>query len=385
MTDARDSNPGTVVLPDTRVRGRFLWHELMTTDTRAAVDFYTNLVGWTLQSWDQNPSYQMFLAGGVPIAGLMTLPEEAKLMGAPPGWLGYIGCADADATASLAVKLGGRILKEAMQVPNVGRFVVLQDPYGAVFSAFTPEQEPVGEDRTGPGDFSWHELATLSVEGAFAYYHELFGWEKIDSMDMGPGLGAYVLFGAGGQTLGGIYKVPPGAKFPPAWLPYALVSSSQKAAAAIPKLGGTVINGPMEVPGNDEIVQLLDPQGGMFALHSKGTAKASAAGALKASASVAGETAAPKRARPAAAKVRRATTAKKRVKAAKKRVKVAKKGVKVAKRGAATAGRRRAATGARKKIARRRLKKGIARVRSRVKRATRKVVRKVRRSARRRG
>jgi predicted enzyme related to lactoylglutathione lyase len=34
-------------------------------------------------------------------------------------------------------------------------------------------------------------------------------------------------------------------------------------------LGAKVINGPMEVPGGDWIVQGLDPQGAMFALHSK--------------------------------------------------------------------------------------------------------------------
>ncbi len=30
--------------------------------------------------------------------------------------------------------------------------------------------------------------------------------------------------------------------------------------------GGTVINGPMEVPGGEWIVQGLDPQGAMFSL-----------------------------------------------------------------------------------------------------------------------
>ena len=31
-------------------------------------------------------------------------------------------------------------------LPTVGRFAVLRDPYGAVFSAFTPEGEPPGHD-----------------------------------------------------------------------------------------------------------------------------------------------------------------------------------------------------------------------------------------------
>jgi predicted enzyme related to lactoylglutathione lyase len=287
MTDPRDSSRGTVSLPDTRIRGRFLWHELMTNDTRSAAEFYTRVVGWTMQGWDQNPSYQMFLAAGVPMAGLMTLPEDAKLAGAPPGWLGYIGSPDAEETGRLAARRGGRVLKEAIHIPGVGRFVVVQDPQGAVFSAFTPEQDPVGDDKPGLGDFSWHELATSDGPAAFEFYRELFGWEKTDAMDMGPGMGVYQMFGAHGQTLGGIYKIPPGAPNPPAWLPYALVPSSDRVASVVPTLGGQVINGPMDVPGGDSIVQILDPQGGMFAVHSKGTAKG--AGPAASSKSVAGE------------------------------------------------------------------------------------------------
>ena len=372
MTDPRDSNPGTVALPDTRIRGRFLWHELMTTDTRTAADFYTRLAGWTLQAWDQNPSYQMFLAGGVPMAGLMTLPDEAKLAGAPPGWLGYIGSPDADATAHLAVKLGGRLLKEAMQVPGVGRFIVLQDPYGAAFSAFTPEQEPVGDEQPGLGDFSWHELATRNVEGAVAYYAELFGWTKTDAMDMGPGMGVYQMFGMGGQTLGGIYKLPPNAKYPSSWLPYALVTSSDRVAALVPRLGGTVINGPMDVPGGDQIVQLLDPQGGMFAVHSKGTARGSAADGAAPQA-VAGGTAqrrknaAAARAGKAATAGRRATPGRRKA-AAKRTVKrgVAKLKGKVRKRAAAARVRGRA-------------------LKAKVRRTKRTIKRTVKRAVRRRG
>jgi predicted enzyme related to lactoylglutathione lyase len=322
MTDPRDSNRGTVALTDTRIRGRFLWHELMTSDTRAAAEFYAGVAGWTLQSWDQNPSYQMFLAAGVPMAGLMTMPEEAKRGGARTGWLGYIGTPDTDETARLATRLGGRVLKDAVQIPSVGRFIVLQDPQGAVFAAFTPEQEPVGDEQTGLGDFSWHELATSDGPAAFDFYRQLFAWEKTDAMDMGPGMGVYQMFGAHGQTLGGIYKLPAGAPNPPGWLPYAMVPSSERVAALVPKLGGLVINGPMDVPGGDSIVQLLDPQGGMFAVHSKGTAKAQAPGSPSASKSVAGESSRAKRAgsartrpspkRPRAKKTVRKATPKKR-------------------------------------------------------------------------
>jgi len=32
------------------IRGRFVWHELLTTDTAAAKAFYPRVTGWTLPS-----------------------------------------------------------------------------------------------------------------------------------------------------------------------------------------------------------------------------------------------------------------------------------------------------------------------------------------------
>src|SRR5712692_10210525 len=98
-------------MSENTVRGRFVWHELMTTDTKSAEDFYANVVGWKTKVWPQNPSYSMFLAKGRQMAGLMVLPEEAKSMGARPHWLTYIGTPDVDGTARQVTELGGKILK----------------------------------------------------------------------------------------------------------------------------------------------------------------------------------------------------------------------------------------------------------------------------------
>src|SRR5437773_1647582 len=97
-------------------RGRFVWHELMTTDLKSATAFFTKVVGWKTQSWDQNPSYTMFVFNKRPMAGLMLLPEEAKAMGAPPHWLSYIGTPDVDATAREAAALGATILKQPTDI-----------------------------------------------------------------------------------------------------------------------------------------------------------------------------------------------------------------------------------------------------------------------------
>jgi predicted enzyme related to lactoylglutathione lyase len=43
---------------------------------------------------------------------------------------------DVDENAKLAAELGGKIIKEPMDIPNTGRFAIIQDPTGATFATF---------------------------------------------------------------------------------------------------------------------------------------------------------------------------------------------------------------------------------------------------------
>ena len=214
----------------------------------------------------------------------MKLPDAAKQMGAPPHWMMYVGTPNVDETAMRIAQLGGRVLKQPEDIPNTGRFAVVQDPFGATFGIFTPTPARVaGQGRPGVGDFSWFELYTPNPDGAWKFYQTLFGWEKTSAMDMGE-MGVYQMFGRGGGIPnGGIMKPPPGA--PAAWMPYALVKDAKAAAATAAANGGKIVNGPMEVPGGDWIAQGMDPQGAMFAVHSlKPAAQKAAPTSAKASA-----------------------------------------------------------------------------------------------------
>ena len=103
-------------------RGRFVWHELLTTDPKAAGAFFSKIIGWKTQPWGTDGSYTLFVSGSRQLAGLMALPEDAKKMGAPPNWLTYMGTTDVDETARLATSLGARVLKAPEDIPGAGRF-----------------------------------------------------------------------------------------------------------------------------------------------------------------------------------------------------------------------------------------------------------------------
>lgn len=320
-----------------RLLGSFVWCELMTTDSRAAESFYQRVVGWTTVPFAPDGSYMVFQTpSGAGVAGLMKLPDAARQSGAPPHWLMYVGTPNVDDTAIRIAQLGGRVLKQPDDIPDTGRFAVVQDPLGATFGIYTPKTTAGGAGPVGLGGFSWFELYSPDPDRAWKFYETLFGWQKTSAMDMGE-MGTYQMFGRGGGIPnGGIMKPPPGA--PAAWTPYAMVKDARAAAATATANGATIVNGPMEVPGGDWIAQGIDPQGAMFSVHSLNPAAsapapakkaAPAKAALKKSAKKAAKKSTPKKSKATRAKPAKKKAAKK--KAATKKVvknKAARKAVK---------------------------------------------------------
>ena len=253
-------------------RGRFDWFDLMTDDPAGAEAFYSAVVGWTTQKWEgASMDYTMWLAADGPVGGFMKLPPQAKEMGAPTHWLGYVVVPDVDATARAFADAGGQVYMPPTDMPDVGRVSTVSDPWGAVIGLFHPAGEVKGGDAArGPGRIAWCEVESDDSAEALAFYGKVFGWIASDEMDMGPG-GIYRMFKRPGQefAMGGMMNR--GGMMPvAAWTYYITVADLDAALATVAERGGEVLNGPMEVPGGDRVAQCCDPQGGMFALHSKG-------------------------------------------------------------------------------------------------------------------
>jgi predicted enzyme related to lactoylglutathione lyase len=246
--------------------GRFVWYEQLAKDPKKAIDFYTNVVGWKAQPFEQGEDYVMWVGEQGPVGGVMQLPEEAAKMGTPPHWMAHVQVENVDATASQVKKLGGKVYKEPADIPSVGRFAIIGDPQGAIISIFTPSGAMNLHDSSKAGEFCWNELLTSDSAAAFDFYSKIFGWKVVQEMDMGP-MGTYRVFGIGDKQLGGMMTIPKGQPTPPMWLYYTEIPDLDAAVARATKNGAKVMNGPMDVPGGGRIAQLMDPQGAAFALH----------------------------------------------------------------------------------------------------------------------
>jgi predicted enzyme related to lactoylglutathione lyase len=247
-------------------QGRFVWHDLATSDPDAAMSFYTQVTPWKTQPGDYDPKYTLWVNDGHPLGGVEALSDELKARSIPSQWLPYVYVYDVDACSRQVKTLGGQVRMGPYEVPNVGSWSVITDPHGARIGLYEPEAKVPSEYRTPRrGEFSWHELATTDYKAAFEFYQALFGWEKTSEFDMGE-MGIYFMFGKKGVPYGGMFNRRPDMP-PPHWLSYIRVDDVKATADAVKKFSGTVHRGPMEVPGGDMIAICADPQGALVAFH----------------------------------------------------------------------------------------------------------------------
>jgi predicted enzyme related to lactoylglutathione lyase len=120
--------------------GALSFNQLNTSDPEAAARFYSDALGWTVESVDTGagPPYWSIENQGALNGGVMELPSDSP---APSHWLVYFATDDLDATVARIGELGGEVLVEPVKVP-AGRFAVARDPQGAAFALFDGDLDP---------------------------------------------------------------------------------------------------------------------------------------------------------------------------------------------------------------------------------------------------
>jgi uncharacterized protein len=258
--------------------GDFIWYELMTPDAKASEAFYGPLLNWSFGGSDD---YREITASEGGVGGMLQLTPEMTAGGAHPGWVGYILVDDVDAMVSSIEHGGGKTYLPARDMEGIGRFAMVADPQGAPFYVMKPIP-PAGVDdptsyafsydRPRIGHCAWNELMTADPDAAKHFYGQRFGWVKDGELDMGP-MGMYEFLRHTGRSdgsvmgqgmLGAVMGKPP--EMPSTWNHYFRVADIDAAQAHVEASGGTIIDGPREIPGGDFSMNAIDPQGAHFAL-----------------------------------------------------------------------------------------------------------------------
>jgi predicted enzyme related to lactoylglutathione lyase len=113
--------------------GCLCWNELACRDTAAAAGFYGRVFGWQADTSQMGPmTYTEWRLNGHAVGGMAHMDEDWP-GGIPPHWMVHFAVADCDMAAARAEELGGQVRVPPTDVPP-GRFAVVADPHGAVFT-----------------------------------------------------------------------------------------------------------------------------------------------------------------------------------------------------------------------------------------------------------
>jgi predicted enzyme related to lactoylglutathione lyase len=254
---------------DAHQPGNPCWLELAALDTDAARKFYAGLFGWTYFESPMGPDMPPYILIRVQDrdAGAMySMMKDQRDQGMPAFWLPYVAVASADQTAPKIGPLGGKVMKDAFDVPEAGRMAVATDPAGGNFAIWQAGGQPGARIVNEPGAMCWVELLARDVPKSEAFYTALFGW-KSEKMSMGGPI-EYTVFKNGEVQVAGMMPNPAGAEdnVPQAWLGYWAVTDCDGTVDKAKATGGQVFVSPQSMSGVGRFAVLADPQGATFGI-----------------------------------------------------------------------------------------------------------------------
>jgi predicted enzyme related to lactoylglutathione lyase len=116
--------------------GDWCWNELMTSDAKRALAFYTQVFGYSEELHHFPGGGYHILKGSDGKARAGVMPSAHPQV--PSTWLPYVRVEDADAIAARIAPLGGKLMMAPFDVPGVGRIGALFDPLGAALGFIHP-------------------------------------------------------------------------------------------------------------------------------------------------------------------------------------------------------------------------------------------------------
>ena len=114
---------------------------------------------------------------------------------------------------------------------------------------------------------NWFEVYSPNVASAVSFYQDVFGWGT-ESMPMGEGQEYIMLSGNTGPFSGIMDLTTPGMEhIPPHWGLYFHTPNCQATIDKVAELGGTLVYGPMDIPGIGIVAGFKDTLGAHFNVH----------------------------------------------------------------------------------------------------------------------
>lgn len=247
--------PATV----SRAAGRWLWADLVSTDTSLSAEFYGKVFGWTFRpvaAADGAAGYLTILSDGRPIGGIV--PARGRIeRGAR--WIG-LASGDPKTMVGRAQERGGAVATAPVVLPGRGEFAALRDPAGAYFAIVRTERGDPSDHLGRVNEWLWFELWTDDPGKSVDFYRDVFGY----AVSAAEGRADAYILSAGGRARAGVMRSPD-PKLPAAWIPYVRVADLPAAVARAVAHGARVVVAP-QPHHRSQVAVLMDPLGAPFAM-----------------------------------------------------------------------------------------------------------------------
>ncbi|MEL7450572.1 MAG: VOC family protein [Pseudomonadota bacterium] len=236
--------------------GDIPWFDLVTEDEAAAIAFYRELFGWTIEKI--SPRSNLITHKGLPIGGISGIDGTSADI-SESQWVPALEVEDVATALAAAEKHGATVEKPVTRDAGWLTYAVISDPESATLSLVDTEREIGGNE--GPGFWVWAEFWTDDVDKAAKFHGEVAGLEKTVYTE---GDRRYPLFEHDGEPKAGIVLIP-FEDVEAGWAPYIGVADLRATLAKAESLGGRVYLTPEVAAAGDERVALLgDPAGAAF-------------------------------------------------------------------------------------------------------------------------
>lgn len=243
------------------IEGKVVWHDLLTTDPKAAKYFYSKLFGWEFRDQDlgRGLNYTLIEHEGRVIGGLVDA-RGIKAAANVSRWIPVLSISEMDAAIAAVRAGGGDVLQPPINIPQRGTVAVIADPLGAILTLLEPlNGDPV--DRVAkPGDWLWNEIWSSDPQATMAFYQSLVPEYSVEHV--GETDGYYYFRSSGAPRVGVMQK--PVDRMVDTWMGYVRVSNPAETGSDAKQLGGEVLMPARENPRGGEVAILNDPSGAGF-------------------------------------------------------------------------------------------------------------------------
>ena len=237
--------------------GKFVWHDLLTTNQVAAQAFYGELFGW---SFRKTGDYIQIYNGDHLIGGILALqpkPGDARTVAGQ--WLAFLSVADVERSAETVKANGGKVINGPLALGERGRGVLIADPAGAHLMLLHASGGDPRDRQAAVGDWLWNEVWTLDVDPLVSFYTELGQYQ--DSLQGDD----YVVLINEGRWRAGVRRIRQRA-YAGRWVPVVRVKDPGVLLHKVEQLGGTVLLAPGETGASGDTALISDNSGAMLIL-----------------------------------------------------------------------------------------------------------------------